>query len=70
MRIAAMRHTLDSRLPGVYPAGQNTDRRIVKALAEFPAKKAGYDRAVRTFPDALARAFSPAIGSSCSSAPT
>jgi hypothetical protein len=56
VRIAAMRHELDPLLPGVYVEGAKTDRRIAKALAEFPAKQAGYDRAVNAFPAALTNA--------------
>ena len=52
-RIAAIRGKLDALLPGVYPPGAHTDRLIAKALAAFPARKAGYDRVIRDFPAAL-----------------
>jgi len=55
-RIAAVRAALDPLLPGVYAAGAGTDRRIARALADFAAGQAGYDRAVSTFPAALASA--------------
>jgi len=57
-RIRAVRRELDPLLPGVYAEGAKTDRRIAKALAEFPARQAGYDRAVKAFPGALANAVS------------
>lgn len=52
-RVAAVRQALDALLPGVYPAGAATDRALGRALADFPARRAGYDRAVRAFPGAL-----------------
>jgi hypothetical protein len=55
-RVAAVRRALDARLPGVYPANPRTDQRIARALAEFPARREGYDRAVGEFPAALAGA--------------
>ena len=48
-----MRQALDRLLPGVYAAGDGTDRRIARALADFPARREGYDQAVRAFPAAL-----------------
>lgn len=55
-RIAAVRRTLSALLPGVYADGAATDRRIARALADFPARQDGYDRAIRTFPGALSDA--------------
>lgn len=55
-RIAAERRALDPLLPGVYPADAKTDRRMAKALAEFPAQEAGYDRVIRDFSGGMARA--------------
>ena len=55
-RVAAVRRTLSALLPGVYAEGAATDRRIAKALAEFPARQDGYDRAIRVFPGALSDA--------------
>jgi len=56
-RVSAARSTLDRLLPGIYPPTPATDRRLAKALAEFPAKQAQYDQAVRVFPVALERAL-------------
>jgi hypothetical protein len=55
-RVAAVRSSIDALLPGVYPARAATDQRIARALAEFPAQQAEYDRAVAGFPAALADA--------------
>jgi hypothetical protein len=56
-RIAAVRRALDPSLPGVYATGAATDRRIAKALAEFPGEQARYDQAVSAFPVALESAL-------------
>src|SRR4051812_11035310 len=37
-RVAAARRALDPLLPGVYPADAATDRRLARALAQFPAR--------------------------------
>lgn len=52
-RISAIRDTLNALLPGVYPASAHTNRRIAKALGDFPAEQTAYDRVVRQFPAAL-----------------
>jgi hypothetical protein len=55
-RVAALRRTLGPLLPGVYPAGIGTDRRIATALHDFPAQQAGYDRVVHDFPVTMSHA--------------
>src|SRR5437868_1061518 len=49
-RVAAVRQALDRLLPGVYATGDKADRSIARALADFPTRREGYDRAVRAFP--------------------
>lgn len=55
-RVAAIRRAASASLPGVYPDGAATDRRIARALADFPAEQDRYDLAVHAFPGALSRA--------------
>lgn len=55
-RIATVRSKLDALLPGLYPPGAVTDRSIAKALTNFPAQQAAYDRVIRDFPAALTSA--------------
>lgn len=55
-RIAAVRATFTSLLPGLYADSAATDRRLAQALAAFPARQDGFDRTVQAFPDALLRA--------------
>ena len=57
-RVAAERARLNALLPGVYPEGDATDRRLAKTLAELaqPARQARYEQAIHLFPAALATA--------------
>jgi hypothetical protein len=55
-RVAAIRRAASASLPGVYPDGAATDRRIARALAGFPTEQGGFDLAIHAFPDALSRA--------------
>lgn len=52
-RVAAIRDGLNGLLPGIYPAGDAVDRRIARALVEFPAAQESFSRAVRAFPQQL-----------------
>jgi hypothetical protein len=52
-RVAAVRQALDRLMPGVYATDDKADRSIARALADFPKRREGYDRAVRAFPGTL-----------------
>lgn len=52
-RIGVIRSRVGGMVPGIYPGGTAMDRRIVVALQEFPADRAGYDRVIASFPAAL-----------------
>jgi hypothetical protein len=56
-RVAAIRATMDARLPGIYPTGAATDRRIAAALAAFPAVRERYAAEVAAFPGQLEEAI-------------
>lgn len=52
-RIAAIRSRIDALLPGLYPEGASTDKRIGTVLHRFPVDHDDYDRVVADFPIAL-----------------
>jgi hypothetical protein len=52
-RVAAIRKKIDARLPGIYPSGAATDRRIAAALAAFPEIRERYAAEVAAFPGQL-----------------
>ncbi|MEH3099743.1 hypothetical protein [Sphingomonas adhaesiva] len=53
MRIATIRARMNALLPGIYPDGAGTDKRIASAVRQFPADRPGYDRVIAAFPMAL-----------------
>ncbi|MEH3118944.1 MAG: hypothetical protein PGN25_15500 [Methylorubrum populi] len=57
MRIATIRTRMNALLPGIYPDGAGTDRRIASAVRQFSADRPGYDRVIATFPMALSGAI-------------
>lgn len=52
-RIAAVRSRIDAMLPGLYPKGTGTDKRIGAALHRFSLEREDYDHVVADFPIAL-----------------
>ncbi|MBO9827966.1 hypothetical protein J7373_06845 [Xanthomonas sp. A2111] len=52
-RIAAVRSRIDAMLPGLYPEGAGTDKRIGAALHRLSVDREDYDRAIADFPAAL-----------------
>ncbi|WP_125471483.1 MULTISPECIES: hypothetical protein [unclassified Sphingomonas] len=53
VRVARVRARIDALLPGIYPAGDGTDRAIAAALRTFPDDRRAYDRVIARFPAAL-----------------
>ncbi|AJC48083.1 hypothetical protein SB85_20240 (plasmid) [Xanthomonas sacchari] len=53
IRIAQIRSRINAMVPGVYPAGTGTDKRIGAALHRFSVDREDYDRVVADFPIAL-----------------
>lgn len=56
-RIATIRSRIDAMLPGLYPEGAGTDKRIGDALHRFSVGHDDYDRVVADFPIALNNAI-------------
>ena len=56
VRIGTVRSRVEAVLPGIYPAGPATDKRIAIALQGFPGDRPGYDRVISVFPAALSDA--------------
>lgn len=57
-RVAAFRNRFDALMPGLYAATDDSrlNRRIAKALDDFPALRSSYREVERTFPEAFATA--------------
>ncbi len=56
VRIGTVRSRVEAVLPGIYPDGPATDKRIAIALQGFPGDRLGYDRVISVFPEALSDA--------------
>lgn len=52
-RVAAVRSRVEGILPGIYPDGAATDKRIATALQRFSTDRPGFDRVIAVFPVAL-----------------